>query len=80
MNVEKTGVKLNPLQESIPLKDLINVINVSSGKKNCNHEFELVENFIDGVYYFKIVCKKCGYTNVYTCKQSDYLKWKENNA
>lgn len=80
MNVEKLGEMLNLTQESIPLKDLINVINVSNGKKNCNHTFNLVENLIDGVYYFKIVCSKCGYTNIYSIKQEDYLKWKENNS
>jgi predicted nucleic-acid-binding Zn-ribbon protein len=53
---------------------------VSSWKRNCNHTFNFVENLIDGVYYFKIVCSKCGYTNIYSIKQEDYLKWKENNS
>lgn len=61
-------------------KNLTNVISVSSWKRNCNHTFNFVENLIDGVYYFKIVCSKCGYTNIYSIKQEDYLKWKENNS
>lgn len=80
MKKERIGEVLNLIQESIPLKNLTNVISVSSWKRNCNHTFNFVENLIDGVYYFKIVCSKCGYTNIYSIKQEDYLKWKGNNS